>query len=517
MINLTSLPQNPGCYIFKDKNNNIIYVGKAKDIRKRVLSYFSKKDHDPKTAALVNNIAEADFFITSNEIEALVLENNLIKKHMPRYNINLKDSKQYAYILVTDEEFPKLFTARNKDMKGTYYGPFTSAEIREEIIKILRNVFMIRTCRKLPKRECLRYHIKLCSAPCIGAISKEEYNAEVKKAEAYLKGNVDALISKLKQDMKISSDLMEYEKAKKYRDQVNALSYLGEKQRFELDKRFDEDIINYIISENKVYIIVFNVVKGMLATKQDFKLEYNEGFLDEFVKQFYSENSVPKEIILPHALDDESIEEYLAKLRKNKVIITIPKQGDKQQMLDLVKRNIEANFLAENQMINSLREELKLNSNPSVIECFDISNIQGTSSAGSMVQFRNAKPDKSNYRRFKIKTVIGSDDFASIAEVVRRRYLRLKNELQALPDLIVIDGGQGQLTAAINVLKDLELKIPIISLAKKFEEIYAPGMSHSIMLKKDSKALKLLIQVRNEAHRFAIKYHRLIRSKKMIE
>lgn len=512
-----NLPKSPGCYIFKDKDGNIIYIGKAKELSKRVRSYFSNKKLDPKTALLVPMIAKVEFFATTNEVEALILENNLIKKHKPRFNIDLRDSKRFAFILVTEEKYPRLLVARNKELAGKYYGPFVSADKRDEVLKILRTAFQVRTCNKLPKKACLRFHIGLCSAPCTGAISGEEYHKDIKNAEEFLKGHAEELIARLKQEMKIASDNRLFEKAKSLRDQVAALESLTEKQRFEKDKRYDEDIINYIISEGKVYLIVFNISRGMLASKSEFVFDEKQDFLEDFITQYYAENSVPKELMLPHKLKDDSIKDYLTKLRKGKVMLTVPVKGDKQVLLELVKKNIEISFLAQSEMTNELRKALKMNSNPEVIECFDISNIQGSLSTGSMVRFTNANPNKSEYRRFRIKTVVGSDDTSSIKEVVRRRYYRLKLESKKMPDLIVIDGGKGQLNAALEALAELELKVPVISLAKKFEEVYVPGLNHPLHLKKDSKALKLLIQIRNEAHRFAIKYHKLLRSKEMLK
>jgi excinuclease ABC subunit C len=513
---LKNLPEDPGCYIFKDSSGNIIYIGKAKILKRRVASYFSKKHQDDKTNALVRNINDVDFFVTGNEIEALVLENNLIKKHKPKYNIDLKDSIRYSYILVTDEKFPKLLVARDKAKPGRYYGPFVSGEAREYILKILRDTFQIRTCNKLPKKACLRYHIGLCSAPCMATQPESEYLDSIKNAESFLKGDVENLKLKLEQDMKSYSSKMMFEQARSTRDKIYAIDHLAEKQSIERDKRFDEDIINYIISDGKVYLIVFNVIKGMLATKREFMFDLTENFLDQFVKQYYSDNDIPKEIMLPIELNDNQILEYLSKIRGNKVSMLVPQKGEKKELLDLVRRNIEVSFFAESEMINGLRNVLNLQNNPNVIECFDISNTQGSNSVASMVQFRNAKPDKSNYRRFKIKTVTGSDDFSSINEVVKRRYSRLKIENQQYPDLVLIDGGIGQLNAAIDALTDVGVKIPIISLAKKFEEIYVPGRLNPIRLQADSKARKLLIQIRDEAHRFALKYHRLLRSKDMI-
>jgi excinuclease ABC subunit C len=318
----------------------------------------------------------------------------------------------------------------------------------------------------------------------------------------------------LKDEMAECSKKQAYEKAKIIRDQINSMQFLGEKQKVEKDKRYDEDIINYILSNNKVYLLIFNIKHGMLTTKNEFVFDYKEDFMEEFIVQHYADNEVPKEIILPAPLNDESILPYLSGIRKGAVVLTVPQRGEKLDLLELVKRNIEISFFSDSQMISDLRNELKLNSNPNVIECFDISNTQGSLSVGSMVQFRNSRPDKSNYRRFKIKTVAGADDFASIHEVVKRRYYRLKIENAAMPDLIVIDGGEGQLRAALKALSSLELKIPTIALAKQFEEIYTPGTV--LKLKRDSKALKLLVQIRNEAHRFAINYHRLLRSKNML-
>ncbi len=517
MIDLKNLPSFPGCYLFKDSSNNIIYIGKAKDLKKRVSSYFSKKDHDEKTKHLVASIDSLELFVTTNEIEAFILENNLIKKYKPKYNIDLKDSKRFASLLITDEEFPRLLIARNKEMKGKYYGPFVSSESRDEVAKVLRNTFQLRTCNKLPKKACLRYHLNLCLAPCINQVSNDHYHQIVKEVESFLKGNTKELIEKMKLDMGEYSSKQEYEPAKIRRDQLLAIQQLSEKQKFELDKKYDEDVINYIINEGKVYLILFHIEKGILTTKNEFSFDAFDNFLEEFIGRYYSENEVPKEIILPHYLEDDSLKTYLESRRGQKVFLIVPEKGDKKELLDLVKRNIEVSFLAEEEMLSALRRELDLNTNPQVIECFDISNTQGSNSVGSMVQFKNGKPDKSNYRRFKIKTVDGSDDFASIYEIVRRKYYRNLIEKIPLPDLIVIDGGLGQLHSAVSALKDLGLKAPIISLAKKFEEIYLPGNNYPLRLKRDSKALKILVQIRDEAHRFAITYHRMLRSKEMLK
>ena len=512
-----NLPELPGCYLYKDKEGKIIYVGKAKDIKKRVLSYYSKRILDEKTKSLVENVADVEFFVTANEVEAFLLESNLIRKHQPKYNIDLKASSRYAHILVTDEQYPRLLVARNKEIRGRVYGPFVSAEKRDLILKSLKTSFQIRTCSRLPKKSCLRHHLGLCCAPCIDNIGEAEYNERIKRIESFLKGNTDSLIKELTKEMLSASDKRQFEKARELRDQIFAVKSLSERQKVELEKSYDEDIIDFLVRDGIVYLILFNINKGVLTTKREFSFDYHEGFLSEFITQFYAENKLPKELILRRELPDKGIRAYLESLRNGPVTITVPKKGDKLGLLNLVKENIEVSFFTYNKMLSAARDELKLTDIPRVIECFDISNISGTYTAGSMVQFREGIPDKSNYRRFRIRTFMGIDDFAGIYEVVKRRYYGQLIGRKEMPDLILIDGGRGQLDAGLKALQELGLKIPMLSLAKRLEEIYVPGLSHPLRLRKDSKALKLLIQIRNEAHRFAINYHKLLRSKGMLE
>ena len=513
MIKLSNIPNNPGCYIFKDKSNKIIYIGKAKNLCKRVKSYFQKTELDPKTQALVQNIKSVDFFVTDNEVEALLLENNLIKKNRPKYNIDLRDSKSYAFIKITDEEYPRLLIARKKRMgKGKFYGPFIHANTRDYIIWTLKKTFQIRTCKRIPKKACLRYHINLCTAPCIGKISKIEYNEKIKMVELILKGGTKELLESLNEQMKNASEKMNFERALELRNQRDAIEWLSEKQKMERQKIYNEDIINYIIEKDKVYLILFNVYKGILENKQDFEFEYSENFLEEFMVQYYSDNNVPRELIISKELDSSLID-FLKTKRNGSVKITIPKKGEKKHLMDLVKKNIELSFFGDIEKLEDLKTKLKLHELPNVIECFDISHLSGTSTVASMVQFRNAKPDKSNYRRFKIMTVDGIDDTSAIAEVVRRRYTRLIRDFVEMPKLIIIDGGRGQLNSAINEINKLNLKIPIISIAKKLEDIYVPGLMFPMKLNKKSKALKLIQEIRDEAHRFAISYNRLLRQK----
>ena len=515
MIDVNSIPINPGCYQFKDKSEKIIYIGKAKNLRKRVKSYFQKKHLDPKTSVLVEKIDSLDVIVTSNEVEALILENNLIKKHQPKYNIDFKDAKRYAYIEITPEDFPRLLIARNTRGPGKFYGPFVSAAARDYIIYVLRKTFFIRTCKKLPKRACLRFHINLCQAPCIGNISSSKYQNNIMLINSILKGNTSKIIKSLTSDMQTASDKLNFERAMELRNQIEAIKLLNEKQAMERKKKFNEDIINFIVKNDRIYLILFNVYKGTLENKQEFEFDYNTDFLDEFLVQYYSENMIPKELILPAQID-QSLHEFLELKRESKVKVTIPQKGEKKKLLELVKKNIEVTFFGNIEKLEDLQSKLKLQELPQVIECFDISHLSGTSTVASMVQFRSGLPDKSNYRRFKIRSVEGVDDTAAISEVVRRRYTRLQNEQSEMPNLVIIDGGAGQLNAAFKEQDKLGLRLPTIAIAKKFEEIYLPGLRTPLKLSKKTKALQLIQQVRDEAHRFAIQYNRLLRKKEML-
>ena len=516
MYEIRNLPIEPGCYIFKDKNGKVLYVGKAKNLKKRVKSYFQKNDLDIKTQSMLGHVESFDFMVTDSEVEALILENTLIKKYQPRYNIRLKDAKSYAYILLTNERFPRVLLSRRKIGNGKFYGPFVSALERDYILDFIRKTFRVRTCKKMPKKPCLRFHIKLCDAPCNGSINDEDYLKKIEKVKMVLSGKSKQLLNKMKHDMKIFSDMDEFEKAKQLRDEISALEHLSERQNLQREKKFNEDIINFIVRDSKVYLILFNIYKGTLSNKNEFIFDFQDDFYEEFLVQYYSENPIPKEIILP-VLPSEPINKFLEKKKAAKLIVTVPKKGEKKQLLRLVIKNIELTFFAEKDKILTLKNKLRLQETPAIIECFDISHLSGTSTVGSMVQFRNGKPDKNNYRRFRIRSVEGIDDFAGIAEIVRRRYSRLKVDDAELPNLILIDGGRGQLNVALAELEKLDLKIPIISIAKQFEEIYVPGLLTPVRLDDKDKALQFLREIRDEAHRFAINYNRLLRKKEMTE
>lgn len=498
-----------------NNKNSIIYIGKAKDLKKRVSSYFSKKDHDAKTAAMVSHISKVDIIATSNEIEALILENNLIKKHSPKYNIDLKDSKRYASLEITDDKFPRLIVSRKDKSSGKLYGPFVSAQSRDYIKYLLTKTFKLRTCRNFPKKPCLRFHMNLCDAPCVNGISSKNYLDKIKAVELILSGKTKILEKELKKKMEKLSKNMEYEKALEVKNQIEAILWLKEKQKMERNKKYDEDIINFEIREDKVYLMTFNIYKGTLENKNEFVFDFNRSFLEEFLVQYYSENKVPKRIILPEKIG-EDIAGFLRKKRKKRLEVVIPKKGELKELLELVKKNIEISFFGDSKKTLLLQKELNLQEMPNVIECFDISHLSGTSMVASMVQFRNAKASKSNYRKFKIKTVDGVDDFAAMGEVVYRRYYGIKKRKEEYPNLILIDGGEIQLEFALRELKKLELNIPIISLAKREEEIYLPN-GKIIRLGSKNKARLLLQEIRDEAHRFAITYNRLLRKKKLRE
>jgi excinuclease ABC subunit C len=513
MIDLSRIPHAPGCYLFSDMDGTLLYVGKAKDLKKRVTSYFQKKDHDPKTRNLVALIASLDLMVTHTETEALLLENNLIKKHQPKYNIDLKDAKRYAYIEITRETFPRIGIARQTNCgDATYFGPFVSAAERDAILRVIKRVFTLRSCRKLPGRACLRYHLESCSAPCVGAVSEGDYNLQVDRASALLKGKSSELLDQLRTEMAECAGRQEFEKALVLRNQIAAIESLAERQQVERPKESDQDVIAYTVAGDRVYLMVFSVEKGLLSGKQEYSFDFHEDFFDEFLVLYYADRTPPQELIVPCEVSG-GMAGYLSERKGRAVQVTVPKAGDKKKLIELVEKNISHAFMKNELKVQDLRASLGLAGAPEVIECFDISHLSGTAMVGSMVQFRNGAPDKKNYRRFKIRTVEGIDDFASIAEIVRRRYHRLIDEHAAVPDLIIIDGGRGQLAAARSALDGLELTIPVVALAKREEEVYLPGEVLPRRLDERGMALRFLQEIRDEAHRFAIAYNRLLRSR----
>ncbi|MCX6739666.1 MAG: excinuclease ABC subunit UvrC [Candidatus Parcubacteria bacterium] len=519
--NLT-FPHKPGCYLYKDKSSQVIYVGKAKDLQKRISQYFQKKELDPKTRLLVKNIADVEFITTDNEVEALLLEQSLIHQYQPKYNIDLRGDIRYAYIKVTDEKFPRLITARKIEKHGRYYGPYTEGSARRLILKTLGDIFKIRTCNKMPKKVCLQYHIGRCSGPCQGFITEADYLANIKNAERLLKGETRDIIADLSRRMNSASAQQQYELAKNYRDQIIAVKLIEERQKIDVPKNFDQDVLNWLIVNNKIYFQLFNIDKGVITSRHKFQFVYYPGVVEDFVKQYYSVNFIPREIILPQKLQEQNlITQYLRQTKADKftagylprVDLAMPQKGEKLELLQLVKNNLEITLGLEPGILD-LQQKLGLSALPRVIEFFDVSTLQGKYNVGAMIQMVNDRFEKNNYRKFKIRWKDAQDDFAMLFEIVLRRYYRLVKEKKNLPDLIVIDGGKGQLNAALKALHELKLDLNICSLAKREEEIYLPHKDAPLKLDQRQPGIKLLIKGRDEVHRFVIKYHRSLRKLK---
>lgn len=518
---IKTAPRQPGCYIFHDKDGNIIYIGKAKSIGKRVNSYFIKNDLDQKTKGLVKEINDVEFFITDNEVEALLLEAHLIKKHQPKYNIDLKDGKRYAHLMITKEKYPRLVSVRNFKANDEIYGPYTSGQARQELIKIANRLFRMRINKRMAKKENEQGRIRLATSPWVEDINQFDYQKRVDQVRLLLKGKNDELLKKLRSEMEGFAANNDFEQAKVRRDQIMALESISEKQKIQLRRSYDQDVVNYFQGLNKFVVQLFNINKGIISGRREFKFTYRLSKdpkinLTSFISQYYYSEDIPQEIILPVVLPDKNLlEKYFSSLANRKVSITVPRKGDKLKLLELVKKNIEINLASGEANLFELQNILGLNKSLKVIEAFDVSNLGSSDVVASMVRFDQGKPDKKNYRKFKIKTFQGQSDFDAMKEVIYRRYYRVTQEKEKLPDLIMVDGGKPQLSAARQSLARLGLEhLPLIALAKKEEEIYTLKNKYPIKLSKKSLALRLLQQIRDEAHRFAITYQRLLRSKR---
>jgi excinuclease ABC subunit C len=513
-VEIRCLPTSPGCYLFRDASGEILYIGKAKQLRHRVASYFQKDRPDPKADLLVSRIASVDVIVTANEVEALILENNLIKHHQPRYNINLKDAKNFAYIQITREDFPRISIARRAEGGGRFFGPFVSARERDHLLHLLKRVFCLRTCRRMPRRPCLRAYMNSCSAPCTGRIGTTEYYTQVERAVGVLQGHIKPLIADLREEMAKHSRQQEYEQARVIRDQISALDRLEIRQHVERPRSFDQDVVAYLVRGDLIHLLVFSVFHGKLAEKEEFSFSLHENFFEEFLVQYYSEKEPPRELILSEPVDPV-VEEFLSGRRGSPVTVTVPQRGAKARLLELVCRNLELAAGSAGLKVEALQRALRLPEPPRIIECFDISHLSGTSMVGSMVRYNDGSPDKSQYRRFRIRSADMPDDVTAMAEVVRRRYTRLLREESVLPDLILVDGGKGQLHSALEELRKLGISIPLAALAKQEEEIYVPGLSLSLNLSRTDRASLYLQEIRDEAHRFAHAYHILLRRREV--
>ena len=531
---LKLLPTNPGVYLMKNEQAKIIYVGKAINLKNRVKSYFqSSKNHSPKVKSMVEKISDFEYIITANEIEALILECNLIKKYRPKYNISLRDDKTYPYIKVTlNEDYPTVSITRKILKDGAkYFGPYTSAGAVHEVLNLLKKLFQIRSCRQMnTKRPCLEFHIKRCLAPCTGRVAKSEYREMIKSLCLFLEGRNEVVLKELTSRMQIAAENFQFELAAKLRDQVLAIEKISAKQNIIIGSS-DQDIIGLARKADEACIQIFFIRSGKMIGRDHFLLngtedETDSALLNAFLEQYYNKATfIPKEILLPVEIENEEIlSAWLSQKKNGKVSFGLPQRGVKKEMVLMANDN--AVVVLEEQMIKNsagleqtvgamkdLGRYLRMEKELKRIECFDISHIQGSETVASMVVFSNGAPDKQEYRRYKLKSVEGKpDDFKSMQEVVGRRYRQSDG---IMPDLIIIDGGKGQLNSALEIIRALgHYQIPVVGLAKQFEYVFLEGQSEPVILPPNSKALYLIQRIRDEAHRFAITYHRKLRHKR---
>ena len=527
MIQLTStsdfkscdIPTDPGVYLFRDQKNKILYIGKAVNLRFRVRSYFSDANQPIKTRQLVSRIRSIDWIIVNNETEALLLENRLVKQHSPKYNVDLKDAKTFAYIALTREKISRLLTTRKVSRKLESFGPYTDGFTRRDLQKLVEKVFKLRVCKKLPKRACLKFHINLCTAPCTGNVSEEHYREQVEGARVFLNGDYEQTLERLTSQMQDASKRQNYEYALELQKQIASINLLTQKQIVDNKRGFDQDVMVFRRFGEQLLVVQMGIRKGVLLGKKEFSVEVQPQIEQEFLKTFYSENQIPYEILLnkqcwSSGAEKTALESFLSAERDAKVKFSIPTRGVKRELVELAEKNIEASLAEDNALVD-LQVALELPVLPRIIECFDISNLGQEHVVAGMVRFTDGKPDKSNYRRFKIKNVSGQDDFAAMNEAVTRRYKRLLNEKLAMPDLVVVDGGLGQVGAADLALKALGLELPLIGLAKEHEEIYLSNQRGPRKFDTNTRMMLLLRQIRDAAHNFAVRYYRKRRQIKM--
>ena len=543
---LKLLPELPGCYLYYNKDNEIIYVGKAKILKRRVKSYFNKKHDSVKVNVLVSQIDHLEYIITNTEVEALILENHLIKKHKPKYNILLKDDKKYPYFLITDEDFPRILIVRKRNinkLEGKYYGPYTNIGAMHSTLDFLKKIFPLRQCKqpRFKSRPCLYYSIGKCLAPCQNLVTSEEYKAVVHQAELFLEGKQSELMKQLMAQIQKYSDSMQYEKAARLRDSYFDLQKTLEKQKVVYENtKLNEDIISIQHEDGILVIVILMVREGRLIDKKDFTYEVEAEDKTEFFATFFKEyyNTLALEFpdkIVSDALEavgDKALyEEWLEILARKKVKISYGKSAQGKELQALADKNV--NVVLNNAKISKmskiredfneigsyLMEKLKLRNFPHRMECYDISHIQGTNTVASMVTFINGVKKGSEYKKFKVKSTEGKpDDFLSMKEVLTRRLSHLDDDKWEKPDLIIIDGGKGQLSSVMQIIEELGIKdIDVVSLAKRNEEVFLPHKSKPVLLPRNSSALFVFQRIRDEAHRFAITYHRKLRSKTMVK
>ena len=545
---LKALPDTPGVYLMRDVQARVIYVGKALSLRNRVPNYFQASSVLPEhIAAMVARVYEFEVITTATEKEALVLEQTMIKRHRPRFNIRLRDDKNYLYIkLPLNEDFPRITLVRRPANDGArYWGPYTHAIALRTTLKTVRRVIPYRSCKDSEfalGRPCFYYHLNLCSAPCAGFINREDYHEQLNQVASFLDGRSDHVAKRLKQQMQEAADKLEYEAAARYRDRLDAMERMAERQKVLAMGRYDQDLFGLARADGQGSVRVFSVREGRLSGSENFDLvglgkdQSNADILNAFVSQYYANAThIPKEVFVPEILPDrELIEQWLTERRGSIVTVRVPQRGKQRELLEQAAANaaetmrqmrIKLDYDAERtaSLLNDLQARLQLPALPVRIECYDISNIQGKYPVGSMVVFEEGRPKPAHYRHFRIKTVQGANDFAMLQEVLRRRFSRHARSEEGtpeepsfsrLPDLVLVDGGKGQLSAAREVMESLGLaSVATFGLAKEHEELYQPGDSEPIRLPLDSEALFLVQRVRDEAHRFAITFHRVVRKR----
>ena len=556
---LKVLPNKPGVYLMKNSLGEVIYVGKAKILKNRVRQYFqNSKNHTEKVRAMVKNIAEFEYIVTDSEMEALILECNLIKKYSPRYNILLKDDKFYPFIkITTNEDFPRVFVTRNFVRDGNkYFGPYTNGTAVYEVINLIRKIFPLRSCKKSikegdePTRPCLNYHIKKCMAPCGGYVSKSEYIKMINEVMDILNGKDKNILKALKENMEKASEALEFEKAASFRDKILAINALVEKQKIFRVSEGDEDFINIYKDERDACIQVFFLRDGKISGREHFIIENTsdepeENILSQFIVNFYSGTAkIPRNIYVPCIEEKELLEEFLTIKREAKAWIKVPQKGEKKNLLEMVKDNAKVTLeqfkdkiLKEKEInkrtLEEIQDILSLDEPPYRIEAYDISNIQGVDSVGTMIVFEDGKAKNSDYRRFRIKTVKGADDYNSMREILTRRFehgLKEVKEIQNrnikfssgkfsnFPDLIMMDGGKGQVNVALQVLEELNINIPVCGLVKD-DKHQTRGIiyeNEEIIINRNSNLMQLIRRIQDEVHRFAITYHRALRDKRTL-
>jgi excinuclease ABC subunit C len=539
-------PQKPGVYLLKDSRQRILYVGKAKMLRNRLRSHFKPgKFEEPRHHRMMTRVTDFETIMTDSEVEALIMEANFVKEHRPRYNVNLKDDKSFPYIRVTLECFPRIFVTRKIIRDGSrYFGPYTDVGSMRQLMNAIQRIFPVRTCnlsideysiKSRRHRVCLMYHIGRCRGPCEGLITPEQYAWIVEQVLAFIEGKNNRLTQDLEKRMKLLSEKQDYEEAAVLRDQIRSVSTFYSRQKVVDHFEIERDLLAVALEGSLAVGVVFNVRDGKIINRLQFPLTGTEGqneseVLSSFIEQYYLRAEfIPGEILLSEEVEAEyEFIQWLTEKRGKSVRILTPKRGKKAGLIQLCQKNAQL-ILNELQAqkeaagdwiapsVRALQKDLKLEQPPIRIEAFDNSNIQGSDPVASMVVFENGKPKKSDYRKFRIKTVQGADDFASMAEVIERRITRILKEGLEMPDLILVDGGKGQLGAGLSVLKKFEMNDqPIIGLAKRLEEIFLPGVSDPQMLPKTSASLRLLQRIRDEAHRFAITFHRSLRQKRAV-